>query len=527
MAEGEQGDEEEEEELFSQLVSEEEKREDLSKEKVVQLMEEGVVEEPHVDSDEAEPALQEHDEPTKEVDSSAVMEGLHAAPSEEELASGEAVVVNSDMSKHDEGDEFVEEQMVDTEEDDGEEGDDEDVANNATPANIISDIDSAALTLTKPQVAGPKTFKMVNTHFLALTDAFTNAGFTRLSDTAFTSSVSVLLTKPVTAVVGSRGKMISQISRSSCLGGTKGAQLTCRSKFATQNGCTFESLKVSPAQYNMWRSEDCERFFEVALKPENAQKQWIGKVGASYHGKHITIYQGVTKSIKSHYGKCKLNKDTGGGYIMMEYIAEPALIEDRKFDLRTFLLIGSTSPYLVFYHRGFVRRSGNKYTTNVNDQLAHITNLAAQKSADHFWGFDTLEQALTKELNFAPDYMKTTFAKHAKLVTNYVFQAARDRLKRREGAYALFGLDWMIDRSGGIHLLEGNGNPVVQHYPGTDDLTPNVWRDMASLVIKIHMDPATLGGPLKKGFTFGGWELVFSEIEEIARGEKYDPCKSM
>lgn len=47
---------------------------------------------------------------------------------------------------------------------------------------------------------------MVNTHFLALMDAWTHAGWARLSDSAFLSSVTLLLTKPVTAIAGSRGR---------------------------------------------------------------------------------------------------------------------------------------------------------------------------------------------------------------------------------------------------------------------------------------------------------------------------------
>jgi hypothetical protein len=125
---------------------------------------------------------------------------------------------------------------------------------------------------------------------------------------------------------------------------------------------------------------------------------------------------------------------------------------------------------------------------------------------------------------------KNEFEPRAKKVTNYVFQAARaDHLKRRSGAFGLFGLDWMIDLDQRIHLLEGNGNPVVQHYPGTGDLTPKLWRDMAQLLTRLHMEnqqEENRLGPLKAGFVFqNGWELVFSELEEIANGKPYNPCQ--
>lgn len=328
--------------------------------------------------------------------------------------------------------------------------------------------------------------------------------------------------------------MISQISSSSCLGGSKGAQLSCRSKYSLKYGCRFdEDLGLSPRQYDMWRSKDCERFFELALRPENAAtKQWIGKLGASYHGKHISIYKGVTKTIKTQFGKCKMNKEWGGGYILQEYVSDPALVGERKFDLRTFLLVASTEPFLVFYHGGFVRRSANKYSSdNLDNKLIHITNVDAQEGAaeDHFWGFPTLERALASELGFPSDYMRTTFRARTKHVTNFVFQAGRARFKRRAGSYMLFGLDWMIDARGGVHLLEGNGNPVVRHYPGTDDFTPQIWRDMAKLLTAIHYSPTKELPPgsvsTQSGFKMGGWELVFNELEEAVSGREYDPCR--
>jgi hypothetical protein len=532
--------EDEENELFAQLLVEEKQIvsdeksivEPDSSDQITRMMEEGVIEDPHVDHDDALETSFESQANVKENDVT-VVEGLHVTPSKEELDSGEAVLIKP-AAAH----EFIEEQFESENEDDESESNEQEIdgsqANKALvgdfirPGSLAPQATSSPLFLAGPFVKGPLTFKMVNTHFLALMDAFRNAGWSKLAETASASDVSLFITKPVTPVVGSSSKMISQISHSSCLGGTKGTQLSCRSKFALEYGCTFESLNVSPKQYNMWKSTDCERFFEQALLPENAEKQWIGKVGASYHGRHITIYKGVTKSIKSHYGKCKMNRDSGGGYIMMEYVSDPALLGNRKFDLRTFLLIADTNPFLVFYHRGFVRRSANKYSSDVNDKLAHVTNIEAQTSEDHFMGFDDLQKSLHQELNFAPDYLVKVFEPRVKRITNYVFQAARARLKRKIGAYQLFGLDWMIDRKGNMHLLEGNGNPVVKHYPDTNDLTPKIWRDMALLLTKVHMavgqSPEDRIGPLKEGFKYGGWELVFSELEEIATAQPYNPC---
>lgn len=111
-------------------------------------------------------------------------------------------------------------------------------------------------------------------------------------------------------------------------------------------------------------------------------------------------------------------------------------------------------------------------------------------------------------------------------MTNFVFQAARRRLKRRSGSFMLFALDWLIDDKLGIHLLEGNGNPTVRHYENTE-ITPSVWEEMAQLLTKIHLEPQKLQGSVtvEAGFRFGGWDLVFNEGEEQLAGVAYNPCR--
>ncbi|KAH9253711.1 hypothetical protein BASA81_008329 [Batrachochytrium salamandrivorans] len=504
-----------EEDLFNQLLISEQQNQQLDVGKsddagvIQQLLNEGVVEDPGLDHRPVSTAVEDDD-----VENTVVQDRTVILVEEEEDGDEASVVVSTQTKVSEQMSESSVKLVQGSTAAVGEEDDEEQDFINANSSSLF-----------KPtHIKGHLNYKMVNNHFLSLMDAFKHAGWTKVQ---LDSSANLFLTKPVTPVVGSMGKMISQISKSSCLGGTKGGQLSCRAKFAQKLGCEFDSLKISPKQFDMWRSEDCNRFFDYALALPD--KQWIGKVGASYHGRKITLYTGVTKHIKSSYGKCKMNQVTGGGYIMMEYISNPALLGGRKFDLRTFLLIADTKPFLVFYHKGFVRRSANAYSQNLKDKLAHITNVEEQgMGADHFLGFEDLQMQLTNELGFPTDFLQTKFEPRAKLVTNFVFQAARHSgLKRRSGAFGLFGLDWMIDLDQNIHLLEGNGNPVVQHYPGTGELTPKLWRDMALLLTRLHMDTKKLPllGPLKQGFKFeNGWELVFSELEELSKNHTYNAC---
>ena len=69
-----------------------------------------------------------------------------------------------------------------------------------------------------------------------------------------------------------------------------------------------------------------------------------------------------------------------GGLIIQKYEEKPSLVNNRKYDLRYYMLIACTKPYLVLTNTGYARISLEEYQTanygsdTKEDRACHMTN---------------------------------------------------------------------------------------------------------------------------------------------------------
>ena len=72
--------------------------------------------------------------------------------------------------------------------------------------------------------------------------------------------------------------------------------------------------------------------------------------------------------------------------LIQRYIENPLLIAKRKFDIRAYSLIASTSPDICLgYKEFYVRRTVDDYCPDKTDNLAaHLTNQAIQKKHEDY-----------------------------------------------------------------------------------------------------------------------------------------------
>ncbi|NXI58286.1 TTL10 polyglycylase, partial [Chloroceryle aenea] len=159
--------------------------------------------------------------------------------------------------------------------------------------------------------------------------------------------------------------------------------------------------------------------------------------------------------------------------IVQRYIHRPLLLEGKKFDVRSYLLIACTAPYLLFFAQGYIRLTCVNYDAASEDLTVHLTNQHVQKKnslysqlkeetvwpMEHFNSY--LNEKFRKTSGLPRDWALTVFTERMQQIMLQSFLAAKPKLDRKLGYFDLIGCDFLIDENFKVWLLEMNANPAL------------------------------------------------------------------
>ncbi|KAK5608517.1 hypothetical protein CRENBAI_024222 [Crenichthys baileyi] len=160
-------------------------------------------------------------------------------------------------------------------------------------------------------------------------------------------------------------------------------------------------------------------------------------------------------------------------HIVQRYIQKPLLLNDRKFDVRSYLLIACTAPYMVFFRHGYVRLTCDVYDPRSKNLSAHLTNqymqkknpLYSQLKEDTVWSMESFNTYVNDKFQVAKglprDWVLGAFAKRMQQIMTQCFFAVKAKLDQRLGFFDLIGCDFMVDEDFKVWLLEMNCNPAL------------------------------------------------------------------
>ncbi|XP_036447385.1 protein polyglycylase TTLL10 isoform X2 [Colossoma macropomum] len=159
--------------------------------------------------------------------------------------------------------------------------------------------------------------------------------------------------------------------------------------------------------------------------------------------------------------------------IVQRYIQNPLLLKGKKFDVRSYLLIACTSPYMVFFRHGYVRLTCDLYDPNSYNLSAHLTNQYMQKKnplysmlkEETVWSMERFNAYVNEKFmepkDLPKDWVLSVFAKRMQQIMIQCFLAVKSKLECKPGYFDLIGCDFLIDDDFKVWLLEMNCNPAL------------------------------------------------------------------
>ncbi|CAN2388257.1 Tubulin tyrosine ligase-like family [Pristimantis euphronides] len=184
--------------------------------------------------------------------------------------------------------------------------------------------------------------------------------------------------------------------------------------------------------------------------------------------------------------------------IVQRYIPNPLLLEGKKFDIRSYLLIASTVPYFLFFRHGYVRVTCNLYDPKSDDLTSHLTNQYMQKKhplynelkEDTVWTMERLNdyvnEKLAKSKDLPQDWVLNKCTQRMQQIMIHCFLSVKTKLDCRRGFFDLIGCDFLIDDNCKVWLLEMNCNPALHtNCEVLKDVIPSVVNETLDLALEI------------------------------------------
>jgi tubulin polyglutamylase TTLL4 len=213
-----------------------------------------------------------------------------------------------------------------------------------------------------------------------------------------------------------------------------------------------------------------------------ARDLWICKPQGGSCGRGIEVMR--TKDVKKLPMKRKLKSGLVKPRVwnVQRYIHNPYLIDNRKFDVRCYVLVTSFNPLRVYmFNDGMVRLCTSEYSLDVNklqDSYRHLTNYSINKTSDAFVENTEADdndtghkQSLSsffkrlrregKDVDRLAEKMRAVVCKTMIACESECYPKAVGMRGRDVCCFEVFGVDLMFDARLNVWLIEVNIYPSM------------------------------------------------------------------
>ncbi|XP_065711342.1 inactive polyglycylase TTLL10 isoform X3 [Patagioenas fasciata] len=301
--------------------------------------------------------------------------------------------------------------------------------------------------------------------------------------------------------IPNNGVLTSKIGLLCCL---REQERTTKKISRSSNAKLLKMEEFFPESFRLDLKDERNAFFGLCKEEEQI---WICKPSCSNQGRGIFLLKNAAAvhtlqakllSAEEHLLSKKMPYKVPQARIVQRYIQQPLLLEGKKFDVRSYLLIACTAPYVLFFAQGYVRLTCVDYDAASDDLTVHLTNQYMQKQnslysqlkdetvwrMEHFNSY--VNEKFGKTSGLPKDWVLTVFTKRMQQIMLQCFLAAKHKLDRKLGYFDLIGCDFLIDENFKVWLLEMNANPAL--HTGCrvlSDTIPAVVHESLDLVLEV------------------------------------------
>ena len=155
-------------------------------------------------------------------------------------------------------------------------------------------------------------------------------------------------------------------------------------------------------------------------------------------------------------------------FVIQKYIEDPLLINDRKFDIRLWIMIGHDHK-LYTCREMYIRVSSHAFDLNNLEKFGHLNNIALQKYSKDYdqenavITIESLERKIREFVDPEFDFEKLIRPKLNKIIglLGFSFLEKIKTTHSWQNYFEIFGLDFMIDADFKVWFIEVNSNPAI------------------------------------------------------------------
>lgn len=255
----------------------------------------------------------------------------------------------------------------------------------------------------------------------------------------------------------------------------------------------------------------------------NKSNLWLIKPVNKSSGKGIFILQ----SFKDIFLK---------EYIITQYISNLNLINNKKFDLRLYILISGIQPLRIYFHKeGYARIATKNFTLDSNNKYIHLTNTAVNKySKDYIFPKNSSDvNANIWHIKTYSNYIKEKYniewvsirQKIKDIIIKSIISVYRDLKNEKQkfksndmSYYCLLGFDILISDEFEPILLEINNGPDMVIGDKVDKgIKINLFLDIMNLIGISPFNKRLFNKTLNKKKYFDMDEIINNAICELTR----------